>query len=118
MCTQHEAGRQLTPLQDRLSQDDGGIVKNCDVLPLIKSLELTFDDCVLREHNEYMKLLQPRGDGGAPLQPPAQLLQMVEKSMQIVDDGVCVRREGHRKHCTRAAYENLDKISKKMQDVR
>ncbi len=87
-------------------------------MPLIESLELTLDHCVLRENNEYMKLLQPRGDGGVPHQPPAQLLQMVEKSMQIVGDGVCVRREGQRKHCTRAADENLDKISKKMQDVR
>ncbi len=84
-------------------------------MPLIESLELTLDDCVLREHNEYMKLLQPRGDDGVPLQPPAQLLQMVEKSMQIVGDGV---GSGQRKHCTRAARENLDKISKKMQDVR
>ncbi len=86
-------------------------------MPLIGSLELTIEDCVIREHNEYLKLLQPRNDDGVPLQPP-QLLQTIEKSMLIVGDGVCVCREGQRKHSTRAAYENLDKISKKVQDAR
>ncbi len=87
-------------------------------MPLIESLDLTIEDCVIREHNEYLKLLQPRNDEGVPLQPPSQLLQMMEKSMLIVGDGVCVRREGQRKHSTRAAYENLEKISKEMQDAR
>ena len=73
---------------------------------------------MIREHNEYLKLFQPRDDDGLPLQPPSQLLQMIEKSMLVVGDGVCVRREGQQKHSTRAAYENLDKISKKMQDAR
>ena len=87
-------------------------------MPLIESLELTLDDCVLREHNKYLKLLQPKNDDGVPLQPPAELLQTIERSMQIVGGGFCVRREGQQKHRTRAAYENLDKFSKKVQDAR
>ncbi len=87
-------------------------------MPLIESLELTLDDCVLREHIEYLKLLQPKNDDGVPLQPPAELLQVIERSMQIVADGFCVRREGQLKHRTRDAYENLDKLSKKVQDAR
>ena len=82
-------------------------------MPLIEPLDLTIDDCALREHNEYIRKLQPRNDDGEPLAPPIALLRMVEKSMRIVGDGLCVRTEDQSKYRTRASNENINRISKR-----
>ncbi len=87
-------------------------------MTLKEPLELTIYDCALREHNEYMRMLQPRSEDGEPLTPPISLIRMVEKSMRTVGDGLCVRKEGQNKYRTRASNENIDKISKRFQESR
>ncbi len=52
-----------------------GFSRTLTAMPFIEALELTLDDCALREHNEYTRMMQPKEDEeGRPLTRPIQLL--------------------------------------------
>ncbi len=92
--------------------------KTLSSMPLLEPLELTIDDCTLREHNEYMRMFQPWNERQEPIDPPKALLRLVERSMRITGDGLCIRREGQSKFKTPVSNENIGKISRKFQETR
>ncbi len=65
-----------------------------------------------------MRLFQPWNEQQEPIEQPRALLRMVEKSMRITGDGLCVRREGQSKFRTRVSNENVGKIFRKFQESR
>ncbi len=67
--------------------------KTLSSMPLLEPLELTIDDCTLREHNAYMRSFQPWNEQQQPNEPPRALLRMVMWTMRITGDGLCVRKE-------------------------
>ncbi len=52
-------------------------------MPLLEGAELTINDAGLREHSEYMKLVQPVSDNGVKTPPSSAIMHMVETSMRL-----------------------------------
>ena len=50
-------------------------------MPLLKGVELTVDDCLLREHNEYIHLMQPKGANGATSDPSLASIRKIENTI-------------------------------------
>ncbi len=92
--------------------------KTISALPLLEGVELSPDDCMLREHNAYLRLLQPEDDAGEPIEPSLTLTRRIEATMRIVDDGPGVRVEGQSKVKTRVSTENISKVPKKFPEFR
>ena len=92
--------------------------KTLSSMPLLEPLDMTTDDFTLREHNEYMGMFQPLNEQQEPIDPPKALLRMVERSMRITGNGLCVRREGQSQFRTRVSNENIGKIFRKFQEAR
>ena len=67
-----------------------GLSKSLSSMPLLERLELTLDDCTLREHNGNLRLIQPRNKLQEPIEPPKELLLTVERSRTVTGDGLCV----------------------------
>ncbi len=92
------------------------VLKTVNAMPLLEAAELTIDDCVLREHNDYLRLIQPKGESGKPIEMPEATMKQIERSMRMIGDGLCVRSDGEQKFRTRVSLEKIDKINRMYQE--
>ncbi len=70
--------------------------KTLSSMPLLEPLELTIDDCTLRQHNAYMRSFQPWNEQQEPIEPLKVLLRKIELSMRITGDGSVSGRKASR----------------------
>ncbi len=70
------------------------VSRTVSAMPLLEAVELTVDDCVLREHNDYLRLIQPKDESGIPIEMPEVTMKQVERSMRIIGDRLSVRSDG------------------------
>ncbi len=87
-------------------------------MPLLEGVELTVDDCILKEHNVYLRQIQPVGTDENLIEMSEMNARQIEKSMRLVVDGLCVRTDGEAKIRTRISSENVDKINRAYQECR
>ncbi len=84
--------------------------------PLLEGVELTVDDCILKEHNVYLKQIRPVKDDGELMEMTHASVKRIERSMRLVGDGLWVRSDGETKIRTRISSENVDKINRAYQE--
>ena len=58
---------------------------------MLEGVELTVDDCLLREHNEYLHVMQPKDSDGAASDLSLASIREIENTMMIAGDGKAVR---------------------------
>ncbi len=94
------------------------VSKTVSAMPLLEAVELTVDDCVLREHNDYLRLIQPKDESGNPVEISETTMKQIERSMRIMGDKLCTRSDGEQRYSTRVSLENVDKINRVYQECR
>ena len=87
-------------------------------MPLLEDVELTVDDCIPKEHNVYLKQIQPVDTDGSLIGMSEMDARQIERSMRLVGDGLCVRSDGETMIRTRISSENVDKINRAYQECR
>ncbi len=92
--------------------------KTISTMPLLEGVELTVDDCLLREHKENLHLIQPKYASGMTSDPSLASIRKVENTMRIVGDGLGVRVIAQKRVKTRISTENTGKISRRFMECR
>ncbi len=85
-------------------------------MPLLEGAELTINDVALREHSEFLKLVQPADDEGVRTLPSPAIMHMVETSMRMRGKSVVTRIEDGAVKKSRTSYINTMKAPKKLQE--
>ncbi len=80
-------------------------------MPLLEGVELTVDDCILKERNVYLKQIQPVDTDG-------KLIGMSEMDRDKLIDPCDSSSDGETKIRTRISSEKVDKINRAFQECR
>ncbi len=83
-------------------------------MPLLEGAELTINDVALREHSEFLKLVQPADDEGVKTLPSPAIMHVVETSMRMRGNSVVTRMEDGAVENSRTSYLNTMKVPKKL----
>ncbi len=85
-------------------------------MPLLEEAELTINDVALREHSEYMRLVQPVDDNGIKASPSPAIMHLVETTMRMRGNSIVTRMEDGAVKKSRTSYVNVMKVPKKLQE--
>ncbi len=85
-------------------------------MPLLEEAELTVNDAVLREHSEYMKMIETADSNGVKTAPSPAMMHMAETSMRMRGNSVVTRMEDDFVKKSRTSYANIKKVPKKLQE--
>ena len=91
--------RDLRPARMNYPRLKSEVSKTVGAMPLLEALELTVDNCMLREHNDCLRLIQPKDESGKPIQMSEATMTQIERSMRLISDVLCVKSENSEPEC-------------------
>ena len=84
--------------------------------PLLEGAELTVNDCTLREHNEYVKLIMPDPAEGEKKEPTRAVMHLMENSMRMRGNSIVTRLDDGSVKKSRTSHNNVMEVPKKFQE--